>query len=197
MRTTAAILTGAAALFFLLPAPARSQVYKWVDKQGRAHYTDDPDQLPEPQRTKVLNELEEKIKKERERREKLREQGIDVPDERLPPPPAPRPQEQRAHPATDRLNQRQAAKEKWSTMGKRARERVESLEEKCTELKAERDRNNQDRLTMSRPGAGQRYQKSQAAYQRCQENLRKARHYLEVELPEQARKSGIPPGWIR
>jgi uncharacterized protein involved in exopolysaccharide biosynthesis len=187
---------GATALLFLAPTPAGSQVYKWVDKKGRVHYTDNPDQLPEPQRSRVLDELEKKIEKERKRREKLKEQGIDVP-ERLPPPPPPRAQKQGPHPATNRLKQRQAAKAKWSGMAERARERVASLEEKCAELKAERDRDNQDRLTMSRPGAGQRYQKSRTAYQDCQKNLEAARHYLEVELPEQARKNGVPPGWIR
>ena len=196
MKAQHAILIVAVTLFFL-SAPGRAEVYKYVDKRGTVHYTDDPDQLPEPQRSKVLRELEEQIKKERERREKMKQQGIDVPDERLPPPPPPPPQENRPHPATDRLNQQQAAKGKWKAMGQQARDDVASLEKKCAELKTERDRNNQDRLTHSRPGANQRYQTVLAAYERCQEDLKKARRYLEVELPEQARKSGVPPGWIR
>ncbi len=197
MKAASAIPVGVAALLLLAPIPAGSEVYKWVDKKGRVHYTDNPDQLPEPQRSQVLDELEKKIERERKRREKLRKQGIDLQNERLPPAPPPPPSKPGPHPAANRLKQRQKAKAKWSGMAKCARERVAALEDKCAELKTQHDRDNRDRLSMSRPGAAQRYQKSRAAYQRCRENLEKAHHYLEVELPEQARKNGVPPGWIR
>jgi hypothetical protein len=197
LNTGHAPLIAGMALFFLALPPASAEVYKWVDKRGTVHYTDDPDQLPEPQRSKVLNELEEKLRKERERREMLRKRGIHVPDERLPPAPPPDPPRKRLHPATDRLNKRQADKKKWKSIGEQARERVASLENKCAELQAERDRTNQERLTMSRPGALQRYHKSLAAWEQCQDDLEKARNYLEVQLPEEARKNGIPPEWIR
>jgi hypothetical protein len=195
LKAVVAALIGSVLLFWAAPEPARAEIYKWVDKKGRVHYTDNPDQLPEPQRSKVLRELEEKLRKERERREKLRKQGIEVPEERLPPPPPP--PDNRPHPATNRLEQRQADKKKWKALGKQARDQVALLENKCKELQNERDRDSRDSLTHARPGAGQRYQKSQAAYQRCQKDLEKARHYLEVQLPEEARRKGIPPGWIR
>jgi hypothetical protein len=184
-------------LLFLSLSPARAEVYKWVDRKGTVHYTDDPDQLPEPRRSQVLRELEEKLQKERERRKQLRQQGIHVPTERLPPPPPPRPPVTRSHPAKDRLERRQKSREKWQALSQKARDRVTELEKKCEELRTKRDLNSRDRLTHARPGANQRYQKTLAAYERCQENLKKARRYLEVELPEQARKSGVPPGWVR
>lgn len=196
MKTLYTFLIFGAALVILLQSPGRADVYKYVDKKGTVHYTDNPDKLPEPQRSKVLRELEEKIKKEQERRRRLKEQGLEVPDERLPPPPPPR-LDNRPHPATNRLDKRKAARKTWEERGKKARERVANLEEKCAELKTERDHNATDRLTFSRPGAGQRYKKSQAAYQNCQKELERARNHLDVELPEQARKAGVPPGWIR
>lgn len=185
----------AAALVILPHSPGRAEVYRYVDKKGTVHYTDDPDQLPEPQRSKVLRELEEKIKKEQERRRKLREQGLEDPEERLPPAPEPAPSG--PHPATERLKQRKASKKAWEARADKARELVATLEKKCEELKTERDINNRDRLTGARPGAGQRYQKALAAYQKCQKALETARNYLETELPEEARKAGVPPGWIR
>jgi hypothetical protein len=196
LKALLTIFTCVVALAFLLDTPGRAEVYKYVDKKGTVHYTDDPDQLPEPQRSKVLRELEEQIKKEQERRRKLKEQGIEVPDERLPPPPPP-PPPHRPHPATNRLEQRKAARKVWEQRGQKARERVAELEEKCAELKEERDRNKTDSLTFARPGAGKRYQKSQAAYENCQKDLKKARNYLNEGLPEQARRAGVPPGWIR
>ena len=196
MKACHAILIVAVTLFFL-SSPGRAEVYKYVDKRGTVHYTDDPDQLPEPQRSKVLRELEEQIKKESERHERLKKEGIDLPNERLPPPPSPRPPQNIRHPAADRLESRKASRKAWEARGAKARERVATLEKKCAELKTERDRSNTDRLTFSRPGAGQRYQKAQAAHQRCLKELESARDYLEVKLPEQARKSGVPPGWIR
>jgi hypothetical protein len=196
LKTLFASLFFLAALVILPHAPGHAEVYKYVDKKGRVHYTDNPDQLPEPERSRVLRELEEKIKKEQERRRKLKEQGIQVPDERLPPPRPPQPPPG-PHPATDRLEQRHAARKAWEARAQKARARVTKLEEKCAELKTERDRSRRDSLTFSRPGAGQRYRKAQAAHQSCQRELKSARNYLDVVLPEQARKAGIPPGWIR
>jgi len=37
---------------------AFADTYKWVDKKGVVHFTDNPDELPEPQRSQVLRELE-------------------------------------------------------------------------------------------------------------------------------------------
>jgi hypothetical protein len=185
-----------AALVVLPASPGQAEVYKYVDKKGTVHYTDDPDQLPEPQRSKVLRELEEKIRKEEEERRKRKEQGLEVPDERLPPPPR-QPVPSGPHPSSKRLESRKASKKAWEAKAEKARERVTELEKKCEELKTERDINNRDRLTAARPGAGQRYRRARAAYNKCQKDLEYARNYLEVTLPEQARKSGVPPGWIR
>ena len=195
MRTWLTALACGAFLVIPPPSPGRAEVYKYVDKKGTVHYTDDPDQLPEPQRSKALRELEEKIKKEQERRRKLKEQGIEVPHEKLPP--APRPVPSGPHPAAKRLEKRKASRKAWEEKADKARERVLKLEKKCTELETKRDLDNRDRLTGARPGANQRYQKSLAAYRHCQKELESARKYLEVTLPEQARKSGVPPGWIR
>lgn len=193
MKTLLKFLFIGAALLILPHSPGRAEVYKYIDKKGNVHYTDNPDMLPEPQRSKVLKELEEQIKKEQERR--LKEPGIEGPHERLPS----RTHRVEKHPntATKRLKQRKASRKTWKQRGEKAREKVAELEKKCAELKTERDRSNTDRLTFSKPGAGQRYQKAQAAFQKCQQDLEKARTYLEDGLPEQARKAGIPPGWIR
>jgi hypothetical protein len=184
-----------AALVVLLPSPGRAEVYKYVDKKGRVHYTDDPDMLPEPRRSKVLKELEEKIKKEQERRRKLKERGLEDPNERLPPPPKPVPSG--PHPSAGRLKKRKASQKAWEARADKARARVEKLEKKCAKLETARDLSNRDRLTGARPGAVQRYQKALADHQQCQKDLDEARNYLEVTLPEQARKSGVPPGWVR
>jgi len=195
MKARFTLLVFGAALIILPPSPGRAEVYKYVDKKGTTHYTDDPDQLPEPQRSKVLQELEEKIKKEQERRRKLKEQGIEVPRERLPP--APRPVPSGPHPSAKRLESRKASKAAWEAKAEKARERVLKLEKKCAELETARDQSNRDRLTGARPGAGQRYHKALAVHRQCQRELENARKYLEVTLPEQARKAGVPPGWIR
>lgn len=197
MKTLFTVLAFGAALVVLPPSLGRAEVYKYVDKKGTVHYTDDPDQLPEPQRSKALRELEEKIKKEQERRRKLKQQGIEVPNERLPPAPAPQPVPSGPHPSAKRLEKHKASRKAWEEKAEKARQRVEELAKKCAELETERDLSNRDRLTGARPGANQRYQKVLADYKHCQQELKSARKYLEVTLPEQARKSGVPPGWVR
>ncbi|RMD61781.1 DUF4124 domain-containing protein, partial [Candidatus Parcubacteria bacterium] len=42
----------------LLSAAAYAQqVYRWVDKKGVVHFTDDPEKLPEPKRSEALRNL--------------------------------------------------------------------------------------------------------------------------------------------
>ncbi len=42
-------LIGAIFLGLLFTAgPTRAEIYQWVDKNGTTHFTDNPDELPEP-----------------------------------------------------------------------------------------------------------------------------------------------------
>jgi hypothetical protein len=183
-----------------LPA-AWAQSYKWTDKDGVLHFTDDPYELPEPQRTEVLRQIE------RERKDKNPNPETDLPpippearQERLPvddafklrtspdpgsdtpaEPPAPPPESQRKF---------------WKAKADRARAQVSELEAKCAEIETKRDEDGRKALIFATPGARAGAQKASQELESCRSSLAAARLYLEEKLPEEARKARVPPGWL-
>jgi len=204
------------AVSFLLtghPRASRAEVYKWVDKNGVTHYTDDPDQLPEPMRSKAIEKLKQKREKEKKKQDTPRRRD-DLPNETLPPPPgdtsstgpdsggssasttAPsRPPARK--PGPDATSARDKDRKKWKRRVEKARQRVEGLEARCKKIETQKNRSGRDALIYARPGDRQQAVESREALENCREKLEKARHHLEVELPEEARRAGVPPGWLR
>jgi hypothetical protein len=202
MKRLSLILSTVLAVALLDTSSPRAEVYKWVDKKGTVHYTDDPDQLPEPMRSKVLRQLEEKLnrRKKQEKRPGRRRRRDGLPNEKLPPPPdssrseSPRTDEPDAF---DEAAELAKQRKDWSSRATRAREQVSRIEKECEELRSKRDQSKRDALILARPADREKAQKTADALKSCEEKLGKARHYLDVELPEQARRAGIPPGWLR
>lgn len=214
-----ALLPALATSFLILgtpPAP-RAEVYKWVDKNGVTHFTDDPDQLPEPMRSRALEKLRQEQEKEKKKRDSSRRRD-DLPNETLPPPPgktnttgsgpqdtlsntttpppSPSPPPARS-PGAGSARARDKARKKWETRVEKARQRVEGLETRCKDLETKKDRSGRNALIYARPGDRKQANQSRKALEECRKQLDKARHHLNVELPEEARRAGVPPGWLR
>ena len=85
----------------------------------------------------------------------------------------------------------------WQGRAQQARKRVSDLEEKCAGLKQDQDQGNRKQLIFGRPQDRSQAKDAAAAYTQCQSELEAARKYLKVDLPEEARRAGAPPGWIR
>jgi len=171
---------------------AQAQVYKWVDKQGTAHFTDNPDELPEPQRSEALRKIEEKLKKKKTTPEPT--QPAIPPTERLPPDPGISGSEMTG---PDRSTKRRQKKELWQSKVSAARSNVAALEKRCKQLESEAQKSGRDSLIFARPGDRKKSTESASALKACQNSLKQARHHLEVEIPQQARKQNVPPGWLR
>jgi hypothetical protein len=207
-----------AGLLVVCPPSNGAETYRWVDKNGVIHFTDDPEELPEPQRTRVLRELErqEQERQEKERLETLHrsapppapapetEPGTpeqpSVPDERLPAEPAaeepPAPPAPSVFPGTQRLEARKQSELRWREKAKQARDTVATLEAQCKKLEAQRDQARNASLTLGRPGDNQAHQKAYQEHAQCRAKLKTARTYLNDDLPEEARRAGVPPGWL-
>ncbi len=204
---------GLAGLLALAPVgDVQAESYRWVDKDGVVHYTDDPYQLPEPQRSKVLEKLEKERAAEKKRsggrsgsdRSGPTEWYQPLPEgarqERLPADPgiddeaaAEEAAEAEADPAAD---DRQGAKQAWQKKAARARKRVADLESRCAEIERERDLLRRKALIFATPGARQKSITLDEKLEKCQAELRQARTYLEQKLPEQARQAGVPRRWV-
>lgn len=185
------------------PSAARAESYKYTDKNGVVHFTDDPYALPEPQRSKVLRRLEQ----ERAEQEKRRQQGLEKPPqvrEKLPVGHIganPKGGKGRADPpktgrtTTDPTSASQ--REQWKTKMANARKRVNSLREECDKLRTTRNDNKRKSLIFATPGARAEANKAADSLTTCEQHLKEAKHKLEVDLPEEARRAGVPPGWLR
>lgn len=202
------LLPCAAALVLLLPATSWSEVYKWVDKNGTTHFTDDPDQLPEPMRSRALEKLRKKMEKKQEEKQRRRDE---LPRETLPSSPErdtlPSAHRRENTGSSSRPARRPSSgtkgtrtklsKKLWTQRVEQARQRVENLEAQCDKLQSEKNSSGRNALIYARPGDRKKAAESRTALEQCREKLEKARHYLKVDLPEKARRAGVPPGWLR
>ena len=199
-------LIGAIFLGLLFTAgPTRAEIYQWVDKNGTTHFTDNPDELPEPQRSDVLRQIREKeLKKEEERRKAGK-----VPDKvfkkkpRRYPQHDPIPQDTKVPAAVDSKKPGSAEKitnpnsrSSWRDKMQKARKLVAELEIRCKKLESDRDQNSRAGLIFATPAARQKGQEASTAFEKCKEELEKAKHELNVDLPAKARRDKIPPGWL-
>lgn len=210
-------LIGIALAGLLASAPVggvRAESYRWVDDDGVVHYTDDPYQLPEPQRSKVLEKLEKERAAEKERsgarpghdRSGPTEWHQPLPEgarqERLPAAPGIEDEAAAEEAAATEAEPdaaadgRQGAEQAWRKKAARARERVAELENRCAELERERDLLRRKALIFATPGARQKSIALDDKLEKCRADLREARSYLEQKLPEQAREAGVPRRWV-
>lgn len=216
MRLLCAGLAAALAIWLAAGNQARAQqIYKWTDKQGVTHFTDNIDELPEPMRSRAL----EKYKPKRRAKQphgyrpvprRVRpppgpgRDPVRMPHDRIPPGPADHGGPLEVEPAggsqieeSPGVGKAKNSKSAWQDRMSAARKRVADLEAQCKNLQGESDRASRDGLTLGRPMDRARAAKSRTELENCRKKLKQARHRLEVELPEQARRRGVPPGWLR
>ncbi len=194
-----------------LASLAKAETYTWTDKNGGIHFTDNPYELPEPQRSRALKQQEENRKRtERERKatpqtgarrdndgRKIRHESYRPPDkqrdtveqtrdsgERLP-----------GGPKVAPLNENK--KKRWKARATKARNKTAQLQAKCQSLENSRDTNQRQHLLFGRPGALADSNKAAENLEKCQEKLKKAKHFLDIELPDMARKAGVPTRWVK
>jgi Domain of unknown function (DUF4124) len=191
-------------IFFLFQMSSWAQTYQWVDKEGTVHLTDNPAELPEPYRTKALNELKEKRKETKQKSSPTDDLGTlpDVSNEKLPQTPREVPAisapDTPVAPYRSSLESDNAAKKKvWKEKVKQARDEVTNLTALCDSLRSQLGEAMNAKAVFSRPSDIARAEKADADLKQCEQNLDSARRYLEEDLPDEARRSGVPPGWLR
>ncbi len=209
------------ALVMLMACPlgnlALADTYKWVDKKGVVHFTDNPDELPEPQRSKVLDELERKSKAHKKQQATQPTYEPIPPEarkERLPPAQS---TGQHGHtggqvfatPSTNNATSKPIVKDDkvdptsssqrkaWADKATRARKKVTEIEKECEKLLRMKDEASRKGLIFATPKARQETVSLTEDLKTCRQNLQKAKQYRDEVLPEEARRAGVPPGWIR
>ncbi len=174
----------------LEPAPAPEQqpvrerfVYEWTDDKGVVHLTDDPGQVPQKYRGSSL----------KKRAEPRKEEGAEKPQEKTvrsaPKTTVTSDQDLEERRRMDEWRQRYL---EWKDKLRQAEQRYQSLQQRRTDLLAP-----WGSLSLAPPPTVAEFVQVEQALKDTQAEIDEARHMVEVVLPDEARKAGVPPGWLR
>jgi hypothetical protein len=152
--------------------------YQWQDDQGVVHLTDDLQNVPERYRDRVRE--------------------ITLPDEKSGPseaPPAPPTTEgQQGFQPPEETDSEGHNREWW-------RNRIEGWRETKAEAEQQladaRERLNTIPLTLAEVTRAQKRREIQLEIETYEKQIQEADRMLKEVLPEEARKAGAPPGWLR
>jgi hypothetical protein len=155
----------------------KSYLYKWTDDNGTAHIADNPAKVPEKYRSRA-----ERLEAASGEGEEQGQQGVA---------PQTRPSQEYDNEAD--------GKEEWRQRVAYARQRLadaqfrlQELEKKKAELAEQRGGAASGRLTDADVSARLEEDLLQA-----RKDLDTAKNELEVVIPDDARRAGAPPGWLR
>jgi chromosome segregation ATPase len=171
-----------------LPAPAQtagsadeqqSYLYEWTDNTGVVHITDSLDKIPAPYRSNAR------------RLEAAPGEGT-----------APvRPRQQGAAPSPGGSEDQREAQEKlvWQRRMSDAKQRLAAAEQRYRELEQRRTAllGQWGTPAYAPPAARVEAERLSGEMQSVQKEIDSARNEVEVVIPEEARKAGVPPGWLR
>jgi hypothetical protein len=157
----------------------QSHLYQWTDEKGIVHITDSLGMVPKQYRDKA-------VKLKQQKKEGF-DQGQQV-------------QQEPTYPSGAESGAADAAvKREWQERMRDAKERLDSTEKRYQELD---QRRNELLRSWGGPASGHLIERSEVEnieqeIKDVQREIDKARNDVDVVIPEQARKAGIPPGWLR
>lgn len=158
----------------------KSYLYEWTDEKGAAHITDTLGNVPEKYRSRAR----------RVEVPKKKEQPGALPAQ---PEISTTPQEQGA-PIDD-----EERKAEWRRKIGAWKDRLAEDEKRYQELEEERNAliRRWGVLSYAPPDTKVRVEKIDEEMQAAQKQIDEARQMINVVIPEEARKAGVPPGWLR
>jgi hypothetical protein len=157
-------------------------VYEWTDDKGVIHLTEDPGKVPQ----KYQNKIRKKKEGAREEETPENAQGRAVES-------APQPT------AQDQEFEQQRRKDQWRERYFDWKEKLQRSEQEHQSLQKRRDAliTKWGSLAVAPIAVREEAGQVDQALQDTQAEIDEARHMLEVVLPDEARKAGVPPGWLR
>lgn len=174
--STKAVIMAALFTILLQPgSPARAQVYQWEDEQGMLNLTDNLEKVPEKYRDRATEII---LPKDEGR-----------PGENAPSPPG-GPKET----IKEQADLQGRSREWWQG---RAREWREKKSRAAQELALAKERLNTIPMSLPFPAREREKQEILREMGTYEGQVREAERILNEVLPEEARKAGAPPGWVR
>ena len=173
-----------AGLFLLIPQQSfcddeadkhKPRLYTWTDEKGRMNITDDIGKVPEKYRgsVQVMDQTPGGD-----------EGAVQQPAEPMTPAPAP---------------DDETAKEEWKARIKEWEQKLAGAQERKRSLQRERDElfRAWGSPALAPIANRQRAEAIDTEVQEVQKEIDEATHMLDEVIPEEARKAGVPPGWLR
>jgi len=197
------------ALVGFAPA-AEAQVYKYVKSDGTIVYTDRLGDLP-ADRQRHYNQLERERQATRERLE--RELGKEELERREAEQKAEALRRQQANAAQNarelaeiqaridlykrRAEEREAQKAVWQTRLRLAKEKLADLLRKFREAQERYNGIALKPMHTLLPGEAEERENARKAVEALEPQIDRTIQEIEIDIPESARKAGVPPGWLR
>jgi hypothetical protein len=185
-------------LFFVLAipnlAPAQSEpapeqqtvpdrfVYEWIDNNGVVHMTDDPSKVPKKYRKKNLKKRAEPRKEEGQ--ESSQDEAI-------------KPETESTH--SDQEFEQNLRQDEWQQRYLDWKDRLRQSEQRHQSLQQRRANltTKWGSAALAPPDVREEVVQVDKALLDTQAEIDEARHMIEVVLPDEARKAGVPPGGLR
>lgn len=173
-------------------------IWQWVDNSGTVHITDNINQVPDPYYTIYQNRIAE-----------LKAQGLVQVNEQGEVVAMKSPQPNNYYysapsstPAWNPSTQNLLAEEErqkavWQNRVKSNRARLVELTNRYSELENKYSALKANPYMAALPQNRQQIQDTEAQKAALLQEMQIIKHRLEVEIPEAARKAGVPPGWVR
>jgi uncharacterized protein YukE len=157
----------------------KSFLYQWTDKKGIVHIADGLDKVPKEYRDKAIK-LKQTEKEEADQGQEAQQPSV--------------------YPSGAQSEAADAAtRAAWQQRMKDARQRLAGAERRYQELEKRRDELLQ---SWGGPASGRLAERAEAdkveqQMRDVQKEMDEARNDIDIVIPEDARKMGIPPGWLR
>lgn len=177
MRLRTIMLLGTAALLFSANA-ASAEFYRWVDKDGKEFFTNEPTSIPQEYRSTST--------------------PVKTDNTRVSVGAKPAAAGKPAAPLAEHHDRNGRGEEWWHRRAVHLRQQLNDLQDEYNLIqKKDKDDEEKPRKLTTKTGKS----KSKSAREKKKEKLEKqiviAKRRLEVDLPEEARKADAYPGWIR
>lgn len=167
----------AVCVLLLLAPAANAEFYRWIDKDGKENFTNDPNKIPAE-----LREQSSPLDMRSGRVSVEGRPGGAVPDKGA---------------GRDHKDKYGRGEEWWRRRAENLRRELRDLEdEQALVLKKEQEQE-QERGRKTGGGKSKSRKNFEQKKMQLEKKIGQARRRLEVDLPEEARKADAYPGWIR
>ncbi len=198
------------AVFLAVPGLARADIYKYVKEDGTVVYTDSLSDLPRERREHYNRMREKEAEKEEELKAKIgaeeyaRKKAEEEKERLLQEKADQQERQRRIAQINSQLNAYRAAEQKrereklmWKTKMQTSKDKLQKLLKEFNEASEKANSLGMRASHTLLPGQAQEQQNARKKMKQLEPQIDKQIHEVQVQIPEDARKAGVPPGWLR